>query len=476
MDRLLLPQLKRHLFIDEGVHPGPDGLNMSPMECTPGVHRASRWSHRLGALLLAALMLVTGCATGTSRGVRSAAPGGGGHFVRLETDQTEPWVFIPPPVSNPVRLSEEDLREALAGLVLEMRLSVRPASAGPKLVLVSAGDAQQMDQWLQYALRGRGLWCQPGQVPREDGCLSLLESGVSMEEYERLQFAVGFALDTVWDAVEEAVKDSINPKVLWAMVGGLLASYVLMLAAPEPVFTKGLALVLTAYMVAWLGVVPFWRLVQASRELVDASRKAHTFAELDAAGRSFGHVVGREGTRIVIMLMMAALGGSQGLAARGHALPGFGWAAQMARTQAGFLLPAVEGVSSITLTTSGGLVIGLAPTAMAMSSQGGGNGHSVYRSLNSQRQVQYVGLTNEMARRHAEHLRQSGFEIQKLLGNLSREDARAVEQALIEMHGLARNGGTLLNRINSIARTNPKYAAMVRRGRELLESIGYKVE
>ena len=40
--------------------------------------------------------------------------------------------------------------------------------------------------------------------------------------------------------------------------------------------------------------------------------------------------------------------------------------------------------------------------------------------------------------------------------NLSREDARAVEQALIEIHGLSKNGGTLMNRINSIARSNPK--------------------
>jgi hypothetical protein len=62
------------------------------------------------------------------------------------------------------------------------------------------------------------------------------------------------------------------------------------------------------------------------------------------------------------------------------------------------------------------------------------------------------------------------------LGNLSREDARAVEQVLIEFHGLGKNGGTLLNRINSIARTRPDYAALLLRGKELLQSIGYKVE
>ncbi|KFE69552.1 hypothetical protein DB31_6527 [Hyalangium minutum] len=59
---------------------------------------------------------------------------------------------------------------------------------------------------------------------------------------------------------------------------------------------------------------------------------------------------------------------------------------------------------------------------------------------------------------------------------LSREDARAVEQVLIELYGLQKNGGTLLNRINSIARSNPRYADLLRRGKKLLESIDYQAD
>ena len=44
-----------------------------------------------------------------------------------------------------------------------------------------------------------------------------------------------------------------------------------------------------------------------------------------------------------------------------------------------------------------------------------------------------------------------------------------VEQALIEIHGLGKNGGTLINRINSIAATNPIYASAVQRGYDLLK-------
>jgi hypothetical protein len=98
---------------------------------------------------------------------------------------------------------------------------------------------------------------------------------------------------------------------------------------------------------------------------------------------------------------------------------------------------------------------------------------NVYRSVNAANEVQYVGITNNLARRAAEHLRASGIQVEKLMGRLSRSDARAVEQALIDTHGLRVNGGTLLNRINSIAETNKKYADQLRRGYELLQSVGY---
>lgn len=416
--------------------------------------------------LLTVLALLTGCASGARVGHRI-----GTVSVRLETGVEAPLVFTPPPLPA-VRLEEAELREALSRVVLEQRLSVRTPPSGPPVLRVADGDAARVDR----AFRG-GLWCQPGQSPLEDGCLSLLERGFSISEYERVQLALGFALDTAWEGATVALHESVSSKALWAMAGGFAASYILMLAAPEPVFTKGVALVLTAYMVAYLGVGPFWELVEASRELVESSRRAVSFAELEEAGHRFGLRVGENSTRIIILLATAALGGKQGMTAKGTTLPGFGWATWLSSTQLRFPLLALESVRSIQLTASGGLVLGLAPTAMAMVVEdSGGGGHSVYRSLNSTKQVQYVGITNEVARRYAEHLRQSGFRIQKLLGGLSRDDARAVEQALIEMHGLAKNGGTLLNRINGISRSNPRYAAMVRRGRELLESIGYRVE
>jgi filamentous hemagglutinin len=44
---------------------------------------------------------------------------------------------------------------------------------------------------------------------------------------------------------------------------------------------------------------------------------------------------------------------------------------------------------------------------------------------------------------------------------------------LIETHELGKNGGTLFNKINSIARDNPAYAESLKRGAELLKQAGY---
>lgn len=90
--------------------------------------------------------------------------------------------------------------------------------------------------------------------------------------------------------------------------------------------------------------------------------------------------------------------------------------------------------------------------------------------------VQYVGITNDFIRRSGEHMRTKGITINRIPGlqNLSRADAKAVEQVLIEHHGGAKSsGGSLINLINSISKTNPEYAAQLKRGLELLRTAGY---
>jgi len=100
---------------------------------------------------------------------------------------------------------------------------------------------------------------------------------------------------------------------------------------------------------------------------------------------------------------------------------------------------------------------------------------SVYRAISAEGEVTYVGITNSMERRAAQQFAQKGIENEGFegLSNFSRADAKAVEQVLIEFHGLGKNGGTLLNKINSIAKTNPIYASSMARGVELLLRANY---
>jgi hypothetical protein len=126
--------------------------------------------------------------------------------------------------------------------------------------------------------------------------------------------------------------------------------------------------------------------------------------------------------------------------------------------------------SNINLLVGLALPSGKLASTSNVKSVGGNN--VVYSSV-SQGTTQYVGITNNLARRAAQHLSSKGINIQPLMKGLSRSDARSVEQVLIEIHGLRKHGGTLLNKINSISANNPIYAESLKKGRQLLNTIGY---
>ena len=93
-------------------------------------------------------------------------------------------------------------------------------------------------------------------------------------------------------------------------------------------------------------------------------------------------------------------------------------------------------------------------------------------------QTRYVGITDDVQRRGREHMKSKGIEIEQIdgLDNLSRDDARAVEQALIHRYGLGKDGGSLsYNKINSISPTKrTEYENAIVKGNELLDSVDYQ--
>jgi RHS repeat-associated protein len=84
----------------------------------------------------------------------------------------------------------------------------------------------------------------------------------------------------------------------------------------------------------------------------------------------------------------------------------------------------------------------------------------------------YVGITKNYANRATQH-RRVGRTIQPTtVRNVSRFDAHAVEQAMINKHRLQRNGGSLANKVNSVSRRDVLYRVYVWRGNQILRKHG----
>jgi len=148
------------------------------------------------------------------------------------------------------------------------------------------------------------------------------------------------------------------------------------------------------------------------------------------------------------------------------------WAARCAFGSAGLAVTAVALAGPVArLTTS--LVGRFGATEAAGAAINTGD-VAVYTSTNAAGEVDYIGITNNVERRTVEQLATKGIDINPIEGleNLSRADARAVEQVLIEENG-GPGGGQLLNRINSIATSNPLYAQSIQRGCDVLATVGF---
>lgn len=294
--------------------------------------------------------------------------------VRLDTGEGRPLVYVPPTWDEQVEVGRDAFEDALTRLVLEVPLSLRPAQAG-RLVRASAVGPTLDRAWSLALRKDYGRWCQSHEAPVD--CLSLLEEGLGFSEMDRLAVALGLALDPMRESLTQAVEETLSPRLFYAVVVTGLASWVALLAVPEPVVTK-VAAVLTAVMVVYLGVGPFLELVKASVALKQSTDRATTFTELEAAGARFGRILGKQGAHVFILALTALLGrGSAGgaawLSSRMPLLPGFHRAAALGASQVGLNLGAVGQVDAVAVV-EGNLVITLAPTAVAMAARGTGDG------------------------------------------------------------------------------------------------------
>ncbi|MBU8897190.1 hypothetical protein DRW03_17685 [Corallococcus sp. H22C18031201] len=279
---------------------------------------------------------------------------------------------------DPVEVSEAEFKSTLTRLILDLRMEVafREADAVDQQGWVRSRTLLASSKGVADSGAGASLESLSSRIcPDGDECLTLVSgTGLTFSRKDRTLMALSFALDTVWESVEVEVGKALNPTVLKAMVTSAALTVLLTMALPEPV-TKVIAVALTAAMVAYLGIVPVWEMGRGFVRLWDDAEKATSVIALQDIGHRFGKVLGTNGTRVLVLVVMAALGGKSAMASQGPRLPGFSQAALRAQAEAGFQLGAAMngGVASIAMPAAGVLNVVLAPgavAALAMYSEG----------------------------------------------------------------------------------------------------------
>ncbi|NOK06435.1 MULTISPECIES: AHH domain-containing protein [Myxococcus] len=279
---------------------------------------------------------------------------------------------------DPVEVGEDEFKSALTRLILDMRMDVafRAAEAADEREWVRSRTLLASSKGLVDSGSGSSPESLYARIcPDADDCLTLVGgTGLTFSRKDRTLMALSFALDTVWESVEAEVGKVLNPAALKALVTSAALTLLLTVALPEPI-TKVIAVALTAAMVAYLGVVPVWEIGRGFARLWDDAGTAMSVIELQDIGHRFGRVLGTSGTRVLVLVVMAALGGKNAMAAQGPKLPGFPQAALRAQAESGFQLGAAlnGGVTSIAMPAAGVLNVALAPgaaAALAMYSDG----------------------------------------------------------------------------------------------------------
>ncbi|RKG70211.1 hypothetical protein D7W79_32125 [Corallococcus exercitus] len=296
------------------------------------------------------VVLITGCA--------------GGPTVRLRTERGT-RTYAPSTWDRRVPVSAREFEEALTRLVLEVPLTVRPS----RVVRAVARKGAELDRGLGFMLRDRyGRWCRAHEAPGD--CLSLLEDGAGFGELDRLTLAVGMSLDPLRASIGEALEDTLNPSFFVSVVSGAIASWVVLAAAPEPLFTKAAA-VIAAVFLAYVGVQSFLTVVRACGALKAATDRATTFQELEEAAEVFAQALGPEVARIFVLAVtvLVSHGVTVGLSSALTLMPGFPDAVRLGTAQAGFSVARVLDVSAVAVV-DGVVEVTLASTAVTMAAMG----------------------------------------------------------------------------------------------------------
>lgn len=335
--------------------------------------------HRAAALLL--LALVTGCASG--------------RVVRLETGRGPPVVFTPDSgAAEPVEVERHEFKEAVARLARDMRPPANPQQDARHLMAVdSRGGAYFFNPRTRQLtpLDGAALasdmppaevkltraylrWCE--RTGHKGDCLRLLVDSPTVTGDGRYALAMALAQGVVREEMLDAFRDMADPHAALSAALWTMTLYLVLWSVPEPV-SKGLAAVMTATAIVYLGVDTFWTLIAGFKRLVEEADRATTFDELRDAGERYGKVMGRNAARAFALLATVAVGNTAaGFASTVPTLPGSAQAAALAGGRAGIRLVAVGEVGAVAVSGEA-VTVALTPNAVAMTARAMGGAAAV---------------------------------------------------------------------------------------------------
>lgn len=347
---------------------------------------SERRCSRMGALALVALVLLGACTPGVSSGGRlmaqrdqspgsrqssgtrewtEAARGGAGHdallFARFPTDFA------------PVQIKQAEFEDALVRMVLDMPLRVASSAPGRHGGGWAPGTGGSGGEGGQSELtRSYMRHCEQRGTPGD--CFTRLEDGPFLQEDDKRSIAMALAVAPALEGVDAEVRAMLDPTRVLATLSISITAYMALLAAPDPVLTKGVAAGAALLLWGYLGFELF-ELIQAYRRLSEDAARATTFEELREAGARFGRVIGPNSVRILVLVGTAAVGETAALAARAPKLPGFGQASRTVELNTGWnLMDAAVGVERVIVSVPEGTLRAVLPmTAVAMSARGGGD-------------------------------------------------------------------------------------------------------
>ncbi|WP_395830037.1 AHH domain-containing protein [Archangium violaceum] len=272
-----------------------------------------------------------------------------------EGDAADEWVRLSLPTRfGAVQVSDFELNEALATLVLNMPLRVAgahfPLYLHRKLALASV--PLTADEWRTPLSQSYGRFCERQGTPGD--CLELFKDGLGLDGEDKRDLALALSVNAALEARDAELRSMFSTTQLWTTLSITLIGYLALVAAPEPV-SKSVAAALALLMWSYLGWELF-DLVRAWFKLWEEAAEASTFAELREAGERFGKVIGPNSVRILLLLGTAAVGETAALVSKAPRLPGFAKAAGALKSQAGIrdVLTAVQAAGKVKVAVAEG--------------------------------------------------------------------------------------------------------------------------